>query len=98
MKNRRFGLGIGILVVVTLFVSAVPGRAENVDEQIHALKQQLANLEAQQAEFKKEATAAAAQLPAFTYRPGNGMMIEAADKSWSVRFSMLTRFRMDFES
>src|ERR1043166_6527552 len=97
MKNRRFAL-MSTLLALTFFFSAGPVRAQNVDEQIHVLKGQLAQLEAQQAELKKEATAAAAQLPAFTYRPGNGMMIEAADKSWAVRFSMLTRFRMDFES
>jgi len=98
MKKRWLGFtGIGILLV-TFFFSAVPARAENVDEEIRALKEQLARLEAQQFELKREATAATVLLPTFSYRPGNGMMIEAEDKSWSVRFSMLAHFRMDFES
>ena len=33
--------------------------------------------------MKKEATAAAAEMPTFSYRPGRGMTIAAADKSWS---------------
>src|SRR6266481_1302916 len=98
MKKRWLGFtGIGILLV-TFFFSAVPARAENVDEEIRALKEHLARLEAQQFELKREATAATELLPTFSYRPGNGMMIEAADKSWSVRFSMFAYFRTDFES
>jgi hypothetical protein len=48
--------------------------------------------------LKKEATAAAAELPSFEYRPGNGLRIEAADKSWGLRFTIETYFRMLFES
>ena len=49
-------------------------------------------------ELKKEATAAAAALPSFSYRPGNGMNIEAADKSWGIRFGMEAHLRTIFES
>jgi len=37
-------------------------------------------------------------LPSFSYRPGNGVNIEAADKSWGIRFSMETAVRALFES
>ena len=56
------------------------------------------SLKAQQIELKKDATAAAAALPTFEYRPGNGLNIEAADKSWGVRFTIESHFRYSFES
>ena len=65
---------------------------------IHSLDEELALLKERQAELKKEATAAADSLPTFSYRPGNGVMIEAADKSWSFRATIETHFRMLFES
>ena len=37
-------------------------------------------------------------MPSFSYRPGNGLNIEAADKSWGIRFSMETHLRWLFES
>jgi hypothetical protein len=37
--------------------------------------------------MKKEATAAAAALPEFSYRPGRGLTITGADKSWSFNTS-----------
>ncbi|HEU4343963.1 MAG TPA: hypothetical protein VFU31_20605, partial [Candidatus Binatia bacterium] len=45
-----------------------------------------------------EATEAAAALPTFSYRPGNGLNIEAADKSWALRSTLESHFRMLFES
>jgi len=52
-------------------------RAQSVDEKIKTLEQELSQLKDQQVELKKEATAAAAALPSFEYRPGNGLNIEA---------------------
>jgi hypothetical protein len=37
-------------------------------------------------------------MPSFSYRPGNGVNIEAADKSWSLRSTVETHFRYNFES
>jgi hypothetical protein len=79
-------------------LAAVPARAQNVDDKIKALENELASLKSQQMELKKEATAAAAALPTFSYRPGNGVNIEAADKSWGIRFSMESHLRVLFES
>jgi hypothetical protein len=73
-------------------------RAQNVDDKIKSLEQELGQLKAQQIELKKEATAAAEAMPSFSYRPGNGLNIEAADKSWGVRFTIETHFRYDFEA
>jgi hypothetical protein len=66
---------------------------------IEPLKDQIERLRFQQLELKKEATAAAAALPTFQYRPARGLTITAADKSWSVnaslRVDMFTYFYPD---
>ncbi len=67
-----------------------------VDSRIDAIQQELSQLKEQQIELKKEATAAAAAMPSFSYRPGNGMLIEAADKSWSFRHSFEAHMRYNF--
>jgi hypothetical protein len=72
--------------------------SQTVDDEIKALKEKLATLESQQLELKKEATAAAAALPTFSYRPGNGVSIEAADKSWAFRTELEMYFRYNFLS
>jgi hypothetical protein len=97
MKKGFWGVkALGFMVAALL--SAVPAWAQSVDDKIKALEQELTALKSQQIELKKEATAAAAALPSFSYRPGNGVNIEAADKSWGLRFSMETHLRMMFES
>jgi hypothetical protein len=88
---------LGFMLAAFLLTAVTTG-AQSVDEKIKALEQELSQLKSQQMELKKEATAAAAALPTFSYRPGNGVNIEAADKSWGIRFSMETYLRMLFES
>jgi hypothetical protein len=97
MKNRVPGFAALGFMLTVLLLAAVPVGAQNVDDRIKALEQELSQLKSQQIELKKEATAAAAALPEFSYRPGNGLNIEAADKSWGVRFTNETHFRMLFE-
>ncbi len=82
----------GIVLIVLIL------QAENVDDRIKAIEQELSQLKEQQLELKKETTAAAQAMPTFDYRPGNGLSIEAADKSWSLRTGIETNFRMLFES
>ena len=94
MKNRRgFFVTFGLAFFALLLV-AIPARAQgDIEAQIKALeaevskieplKDQIERLRSQQMELKKDATAAAAALPEFSYRPGRGMTITAADKSWS---------------
>jgi hypothetical protein len=94
MKKRFVKLA---LLSAVLFAAA-PAFAQSVDDKIKTLEQELSQLKTQQIELKKEATAAAAALPTFEYRPGNGLEIEAADKSWGIRFTVETHFRMLFES
>src|SRR6476660_1976506 len=87
------------LTVLTVFLLAAGTvRAQSVDDKIKSLEQELSQLKDQQVEMKKEATAAAAALPTFSYRPGNGLNIEAADKSWGFRFTVESHFRYEFES
>ena len=95
MKKRLVKLAL--LAAAALFTAA-PASAQSVDDKIKSLEQELTQLKEQQIEMKKEATAAAAAMPTFSYRPGNGVMIEAADKSWSLRSSLEAHYRMLFES
>src|SRR5262245_14100353 len=93
MKKGFAGLVALGLMLSAFLLAAVPVRAQSVDEKIKALEQELSSLKSQQMELKKEATAATAALPSFSYRPGNGAEITAADKSWGLRFSMETHLR-----
>jgi len=89
---------VWVLGIATAFLLAAgTARAQSVDDKIKALEQELTQLKDQQVELKKEATAAAAALPTFEYRPGNGLNVEAADKAWGVRFTIETHFRYEFE-
>ena len=98
MKKGFWGFAALGFMLTALLSVAVPAGAQSVDDKIKALEQELSSLKSQQIELKKEATAAAAALPSFSYRPGNGLDITAADKSWGIRFSMETNLRMMFES
>jgi hypothetical protein len=93
MLRGTFHMAVGF-VFLTMLLSVNPAWADReLDEQIKALEKevskieplrdQLEKLKDQQLELKKEATAAAAEMPTFQYRPGRGLTIAAADKSWS---------------
>src|SRR5438094_8919539 len=105
MKNKFLISGaLGFLLTV-LLAAAAPVRADDVDQRIRSLEDELTRLKSEQAqvkaeqiELRKQATAAEAALPNFSYRPGSGALIEAADKSWSFRASMEAHFRLLFES
>jgi len=85
-------------MVAAFLLAAGTVRAQSVDQKIQSLEQELSQLKEQQVELKKEATAAADAMPSFSYRPGNGLNIEAADKAWGIRFTNETHFRYDFEA
>ena len=91
-----------IVLKLTVFFSLLfvggPALAQNIDNEISALRTRLSELEAQQLELKKEATEATAAMPTFSYRPGNGLNVEAADKGWSFRASLESHFRMNLLS
>jgi hypothetical protein len=98
MKKRFWGFAALGSMLTAMLLAAVPVGAQSVDDKIKALEQELGQLKSQQIELKKESTAAAAALPSFSYRPGNGLDITAADKSWGIRFGIETNLRMMFES
>ncbi|HXL09198.1 MAG TPA: hypothetical protein VN966_03165 [Candidatus Bathyarchaeia archaeon] len=98
MKKGFWGFAALGSMLTALLLAAVPAGAQGVDDKIKALEQELTDLKSQQIELKKESTAAAAALPTFSYRPGNGVDITAADKSWGLRFSMEAHIRTIFES
>ena len=85
-------------MLAAFLLAAGTARAQSVDDKIKLLEQELGQLKEQQLELKKEATAAAEAMPSFSYRPGNGLNIEAADKSWGLRFTVESHFRLLFES
>ncbi|HXG52598.1 MAG TPA: hypothetical protein VNN77_14475, partial [candidate division Zixibacteria bacterium] len=70
MKARLFPFSALIALLALSSLAAAPARAQGVDDRIKALEQELGRLKAEQMELKKEATAAAAALPTFTYRTG----------------------------
>ena len=98
MKNRLLGFVSFAVTLAAFLLAAVPASAQSVDERIKALEQELIQLKEQQIEMKRDATEAAAALPTFEYRPGAGLKIEAADKSWSWRTSFEAHMRYLFES
>ena len=98
MKKGFWGLGALGLMLMALLLAGAPAAAQNVDDKIKALEQELSELKSQQMDLKKEATAQAAALPSFSYRPGNGVDITAADKSWGLRFGIEAHLRTLFES
>jgi len=105
MRYQFLGLKVVGLFFVACLCAAAPAFAQNVDDRIKTLEDELTRLKSEQAqvkaeqiEMRKDATAAAAALPNFSYTPGSGMLIEAADKSWSLRSSLEAHFRLLFEA
>src|SRR3989338_4519627 len=93
MKRKLKSLHISLLPlsILLFFFATASTSAGEVDERIKALEEvqranaeELARLKGEQMELKKEAVAAAAALPTFQYRPGSGLRIIAADRSWSL--------------
>jgi hypothetical protein len=66
-------------MLAAFLLTAESVQAQSVNDEINALESELTQLKEQQIELKKEATAAAAAMPSFSYRPGNGVNIEAAE-------------------
>jgi hypothetical protein len=93
MMKKRFYV---VSMLAAFLLAAGTVRAQTIDDKIKTLEQELIQLKEQQIEMKKEATSAAAAMPTFSYRPGAGMMIEAADKSWSFRHAFEAQFRYYF--
>ena len=92
MKKLLSFTAIGFLLGAFILV-VVPAWAQDADSRIKALEDELSRLKQSQIDLKKEATAAAAALPTFSYRPGGGARIDAADQSWGINFRY--EFNMD---
>ena len=96
MKQKTLATrGLFLTLIVPFFLFAIPAisPADELKERIRQLEEvqkanaeELDRLKAQHIELTKEATAAAAALPIFDYRPRGGLTIMAADKSWAIRF------------
>jgi hypothetical protein len=93
-------LSTAALGFAACFLTLAPAWAQNVDDRIKALEDQLEKLkaeqkqvQAEQIELRKEGAAEAAKMPNISRRSGQGVLIEAAD-SWSLR----THFRLHLHS
>jgi len=89
--RKIFGAASAVFLI-GLFVTAAPVRAGSTDERIKALAAELDQLKAEQQRVKQEqslikadALAARSKLPSFRYRPGSGLRIRGADRSWEYR-------------
>jgi len=92
MKKLLSIAALGSLLAA-LVLAVAPAWAQNADSRITELENELARLEGEQMELKKEAVAAAAAMPTFDYRPGRGLTITAADRAWS--WNMKFNFNAD---
>jgi len=84
--RRMLGAASTLLLIGLFVVAAAPASAGEMDLRIKALEQELTQLKGEQIELKQDALAAKAALPSFKYRPGRGLLIEGADRSWGLRF------------
>ena len=92
--TRMLGAAGTLLLIGLFVVAAAPARAEGVGDRITALEEELTQLKGEQAQVRSDALAAAAKLPSFKYRPGAGLTITGADKSWSYRVRYLFHVHM----
>jgi hypothetical protein len=98
-KRGKFYMAMSFGLAASL-TAVWPAKAQtDIEEQIRSLEadvrksnDQIERLRWQQMELKKEATAAAQEMPTFSYRPGRGLTVSGADKSWS--FNMSARFNI----
>ena len=96
MKKLLSITALGFLLAA-LVLAVAPAWAQNADSRIKALEDELVRLKGEQMELKKEAVAAAAAMPTFTYRPGRGLTMEAADKAWAFRVRQEFNVDMNFQ-
>jgi len=82
-----FGSAMIALLIGLAAVTAAPAWAGEREERVKAIEEELAVLKERQREMKQDALAAKAKMPDFRYRPGRGLNIRAADRSWGMRFS-----------
>jgi len=100
--RKIFGAGSAVFLI-GLFVTAAPVRAASTDERIKALAAELEQLKAEQkqvqqeqTQMKQDALAARSKLPSFRYRPGSGLRIRSADRSWEYRITGQTSGYLSF--
>lgn len=83
-KVLKKALGfVGALGLTAAVLAAAPVQASDVDTRIQALERELAQLKQNQ----ESALAAEMKGPKFSYKPGGGLTIAAADNNWSIRFT-----------
>ena len=100
---RKIFVAASAVFLIGLFVTAAPVRAASTDERIKALEQELNQLKAEQQKVKQEqslmkadALAAKSKLPSFRYRPGRGLRIRGADRSWEITYGAKFQVQLAF--
>jgi hypothetical protein len=96
MKKGLLSFAALGFLLAALVLAAAPALADSVEQKITALEQELTRLKTEQMELRKEALEAAPAMPTFSYRPGRGVTITAADRSWSLALSHEAHFMMPF--
>ena len=92
--------------LVLFIVIAVPLQAAKTDEGVMALEKKLMQLKTDQQQLKKEQSvlknvdenglAKIASRPKFIYRPGGGLSIRPADRSWEIRWGATWQVQTSF--
>ena len=81
--KKALGFASALVLMAGMALAASPVQASDVDTRIQALERELAQLKQNQ----ESALAAEAKAPSFTYAPGGGLTIAAADNNWSIKFT-----------
>ena len=81
--KKALGFAGALGLAAAMVLAASPVQASDVDTRIQALERELAQLKQNQ----ESALAAEMKGPKFSYKPGGGLTIAAADNNWSIRFT-----------
>ena len=81
--KKALGFASALVLMAGMVLAASPVQASDVDTRIQALERELAQLKQNQ----ESALAAEMKGPSFSYKPGGGLTIAAADNNWSIRFT-----------
>ena len=88
IAKRALGLASALVFMGAMALVASPVQATDVDTRIEALERELAQLkQSQEAASEERALAAEMKGPKFSYKPGGGLTIAAADNQWSIKFA-----------
>lgn len=96
-KRLRFFTAISFMLAALFALALTPVWADSVEDKIKALENELSSLKAEQAEIKRDVRAQApAPMIDMRYRPGRGLNIRGADRSWDFTLGYEGQGHMSF--